>query len=295
MSGTLFVCGTPLGNLEDISARALRILAEADVIACEDTRRTLKLLNYFGINNSSRPAAVLLSYHEHNKRARGKDVIKLLLEGKNVALVTDAGMPAISDPGEDLVNLCYENGLNVTVVPGPSAVVAALALCGLPARRFIFEGFLPREGKERARIVDSLRAEQRAVVFYEAPHRLSQTLGELCAALGERRAALVRELTKKHEEVRRGSLPELTRYFETNEPRGEYVIIVQGISAQEAEINSREKWKDITVMEHVEMYESQGLSRKDAIKRAAADRGVAKSAVYGEVHGVKESEGLGKA
>ena len=269
--GTLYICGTPIGNLEDISLRALRVLREADCVAAEDTRRTLKLLNYYEIKTP------LTSYHEHNKRQKGPDLLRQLRQGSNIALVTDAGMPCISDPGADLVRLCREAGVPVESVPGPSALITALALSGMDSRRFVFEGFLPRENRERRRILSELGPETRTIILYEAPHHLKETLSDLAAALGDRHCALARELTKAHEEILRGALKDLAEKLAENEPVGEYVIIIDSKDTPTPDTN------ELTVREHVEFYVKNGLSEMDAMKRAAKDRGIGKREVYREI------------
>ena len=269
--GTLYICGTPIGNLEDISPRALRALRGADCIAAEDTRHTLKLLNYYEIKTP------LTSYHEHNKREKGPDLVRQLKEGRNIALVTDAGMPCISDPGADLVRLCIEGQIPVEPIPGPSALIAALAVSGMDSRRFVFEGFLPRDRKGRGRILAELQSEPRTIILYEAPHHLKGTLADLAGALGDRPAVLARELTKVHEEIIRGGLCSLVEKFDSMEPVGEYVVI---IDAKEFESNET---CDMSMEEHVKLYMDGGLSEMDAMKRVARDRGIGKREVYGVV------------
>lgn len=277
MSGKLYLCATPIGNLGDVSARCLEVLSSADLIAAEDTRRTLQLLNHFGITKP------LTSYHEHNKREKGGYIISLLKDGKNVALVSDAGTPAISDPGEDMVKLCIENGIEVTSVPGPVAAVNALILSGLNASRFAFEGFLSVNKRHRHEHLESIKNDTRTLIFYEAPHKLKNTIADMREAFGgERKIALARELTKIHEEVRRFTLDEAAAYYEENTPRGEYVIVVEG--AAEKENETENEWNDVPVKEHVERYIAQGMTVKDAVKAAAADRGVPKRDVYNEYH-----------
>jgi 16S rRNA (cytidine1402-2'-O)-methyltransferase len=266
--GTLFICGTPIGNLEDISLRALRVLREADCIAAEDTRHTLKLLNFYEIKTP------LTSYHEHNKHEKGPDLLRQLKQGRSIALVSDAGMPCISDPGVDLVRLCLSSGIPVVSVPGPSAVTTALAISGLDTKRFVFEGFLPRQNKKRRDIISELRFETRTIVIYEAPHHLKETLSDLAAVFGERPAALVRELTKTHEEIERASLEDLASRFIEKEPIGEYVIIVDACS------NNIPDSHEITIEEHVALYLDKGMPEMDAIKHAARDRGIGKREVY---------------
>jgi len=276
--GTLYLVATPIGNLGDISPRALEILGSVDLIAAEDTRRTVQLLNHFEI---SKP---LTSYHEHNKRAKGEYLISLLKEGKNIAQVSDAGTPAISDPGEDLVKLCIENDITVTSVPGPVAGINALILSGLDTSRFAFEGFLSVNKRSRKEHLDLVKNDTHTLIFYEAPHKLKATLADMSDAFGtERRIALVRELTKLHEEVLRMSLGEAVQYYEENNPRGEYVLVIEG--AKEVVSEAEEVWwSNLTVNEHVEAYIEKGSSSKDAIKQVAADRGMPKREVYNEYH-----------
>ena len=277
MSGKLYLCATPIGNLGDVSARCLEVLSSADLIAAEDTRRTLQLLNHFGITKP------LTSYHEHNKREKGGYIISLLKDGKNVALVSDAGTPAISDPGEDMVKLCIENGIEVTSVPGPVAAVNALILSGLSASRFAFEGFSSVNKRHRHEHLESIKNDTRTLIFYEAPHKLKNTIADMREAFGgNRRIALARELTKIHEEVRRFTLDEAAAYYEENAPRGEYVIVVEG--AAEKENETENEWDDVPVKEHVERYIAQGMTVKDAVKAAAADRNAPKREVYNEYH-----------
>ena len=277
MRGKLYLCATPIGNLGDVSARCLEVLSSADLIAAEDTRRTLQLLNHFGITKP------LTSYHEHNKREKGGYIISLLKDGKNVALVSDAGTPAISDPGEDMVKLCIENGIEVTSVPGPVAAVNALILSGLNASRFAFEGFLSVNKRHRHEHLESIKNDTRTLIFYEAPHKLKNTIADMQSVFGgERKIALARELTKIHEEVRRFTLDEAAAYYEENAPRGEYVIVVEG--AAEKGNETENEWEDVPVKEHVERYIAQGMTVKDAVKAAAADRGVPKREVYNEYH-----------
>lgn len=273
-NGTLYICGTPIGNLEDISLRTLRLLKEADIIAAEDTRHTLKLLSHYDIH------AEMLCYQEHNKSAAGRRLIELLKSGKDIALVTDGGMPGISDPGEDLVRLCIENGIPVTASPGPTAAATALVLSGLPAGRFIFEGFLPLDGSDRKEIISNLSDEQRTTVFYVAPHHLKKTLADIYSVLGNRKAALIRELTKKFEEALRGDLMGLIEHYESNEPKGEYVLIVAGLSQEEADLRRRNEFIGVSFTEHTGRYIAQGMDRKNAMKAVARDRGVSKSYVY---------------
>ena len=269
--GVLYLVGTPIGNLADISERAKKVLSEVDFIAAEDTRNSAKLLLCLGIKGE------LVSYHEHNKRVAGERLIARLLAGESCALITDAGMPAISDPGEDVVALAAEAGIKVSVVPGPCAAVSALAMSGLPTGRFAFDGFLPVKGKERRERIEALSHEVRTAILYEAPHKLVTTLTDLCDALGgERRISLCRELTKLNEEVLRFTLADAVEYYQEREPRGEYVLILEGVEATVAE----EDFSALSPEEHVKRYTDGGMSRKDAIKAAAKDRGMAKSDFY---------------
>ena len=284
MPGTLYLCATPIGNLEDMTFRAVRILKEADLIAAEDTRNSVKLLNHFDIHTP------MTSYHEHNKYDKGRRLVEKLLEGSSVALITDAGTPGISDPGEELVKMCHEAGICVTAVPGPAACIAALTVSGLPARRFAFEAFLPTDKKERENVLGALEREQRTIIVYEAPHRLQKTLRLLAERLGERRAAVCRELTKKHETVFQATLPEAAAYYEVNEPKGECVLVIEGRSRQEIEREQQEKWEEMSIEDHFEHYISQGLDRKEAMKRTAKDRGVQKREIYNYLEKKKEKD-----
>lgn len=277
MAGKLYLCATPIGNLEDITLRVLETLKSVDIIAAEDTRHTLKLLNHYDIK------AKLTSYHEHNKYAKAEVLVNELLDGKNIALVTDAGTPAISDPGEELAKAALEAGIEVTSLPGASALVVALSMSPLSSRRFVFEGFLPSEKKERREVLDSLKNETRTIVLYEAPHRLLKTLQELEDVLGDRKINLCRELTKVHEDLLISSIPELRLYFEVNEPRGEMVLIIEGADKEkirEAEIRS---WEEMSIEDHVTFYTEQGFDEKEAMKMAAKDRGVSKRDIYEEL------------
>jgi 16S rRNA (cytidine1402-2'-O)-methyltransferase len=270
-TGTLYICATPIGNLEDITLRALRILREVDYIAAEDTRHTLKLLNHYGI---SKP---LISYHEHNQRERGQRIIELLMQGYNVALVSDSGMPGISDPGIPLIGLARQNGIPVTVLPGPTASIAALVLSGMDTSRFVFEGFLPREKKDREARLEELKREQRTVILYEAPHRLVTTLKDMLDKLGNRKVAVVRELTKVHEEVIILNLERMLEHFKEHPPKGEIVLILEGCAHQDIQDNNT--W-NISIEEHIRQYMAQGFDKKEALKRVAKVRGLPKSEVY---------------
>ncbi len=273
-SGTLYLVATPIGNLEDITFRALRILKEVDLIAAEDTRQTIKLLNHFEIKKS------MVSYFEHNKLEKGNYLLQLLLEGKSIALVSDAGTPAISDPGEDLVRLAIENGITVTMTPGPSAAIMALAISGLPSKRFVFEGFLPANKKLRQEKILSLKDEIRTIIFYEAPHKLKNTLGDLYKLLGNREIALARELTKKFEQVIRCTLEEACKMYVVDSPKGEFVIVLEGIKEEVIFEREKREWEEITLEDHVKMYLKQGLDKKIAMKKTAEDRGISKREVY---------------
>lgn len=280
-NGILYLCATPIGNLGDVSERCLEILKSVDLIAAEDTRRTLQLLNHFGITKA------LTSYHEHNKKAKGEYIVKLLKEGKNVAQVSDAGTPAISDPGEDLVRLCIENGITVTSVPGPVAGITALILSGLPTGRYAFEGFLSVNKRHRHEHLNAVKNDPRTLIFYEAPHKLKTTLSDMRSAFGgERRIALARELTKVHEEIIRTTLDGAVEYYEEKTPRGEYVLVVEG-AKPETEGDEECFWSNMTVAEHVERYISEGMDSKAAIKAAAVDRNVPKREIYSEYHKTK--------
>ncbi len=275
MSGILYLCATPIGNLGDVSSRCLDVFKTVDLIACEDTRRTVQLLNYFGIKKQ------LTSYHEHNKREKGEYIVSLLKEGKNVALVSDAGTPAISDPGEDLVAMCIENDLQITSIPGCVAGVNALILSGLPTRRFAFEGFLSVNKRHRKEHLESVKNDTHTLIFYEAPHKLTYTLKDMLDILGDRRIALCRELTKLHEEIIRTTLSEAQELYTEKSPKGEYVIVIEG--AKEADCDDV-WWEELSVTEHVEKYIQKGDDQKEAIKKAAKDRNVPKRDVYSEYH-----------
>lgn len=273
--GMLYLCATPIGNLEDITLRVLRVLKEADLIAAEDTRNSIRLLNHFEIKTP------LTSYHEYNKIDKAYQLVKKMRQGQNIALITDAGTPGISDPGEEIVRICYEEGIEVTSLPGAAACVTALTMSGLPTRRFAFEAFLPKEKKERQAVLAELVQETRTIIIYEAPHHLVKTLGELCSVLGEeRRLTICRELTKKHEEKMQTTFADSLLYYETNSPRGEYVLIIEGKSRREIEKEQQSSWETMSIEEHMEYYESQKIPHKEAMKLVAKDRGVGKREVY---------------
>ena len=274
MAGTLYLCATPIGNLEDITFRVLRTLKEVDLIAAEDTRNSIRLLNHFEIHTP------MTSYHEYNKIEKGRDLVRQLLEGREIALITDAGTPGISDPGEELVAMCQEAGIRVTSLPGPAACITALTMSGLPTRRFAFEAFLPSDKKEKQAVLEELKTETRTVVLYEAPHRLVRTLEELYAALGNRRISVCRELTKKHETVFGTTLEDALAYYRKQEPRGECVIVMEGRSRRQMVEEKQKAWERMSLAEHMRYYEEQGIGRKEAMKLVAKDRGVGKREVY---------------
>lgn len=274
-AGKLYLCATPIGNLEDMPVRAVRIMKEADVIAAEDTRNSIKLLNHFEIKTP------MTSYHEYNKVDKAAVLVDKMLSGQTVALITDAGTPGISDPGEELVRQAVLAGVEVISVPGPAACVNALIVSGLPTRRFVFEAFLPADKKERQAVLEELERETRTIIIYEAPHRLLKTLTELEGRLGgSRRAAVCKELTKKHETVYRATLSEAVRYYTDNEPRGEYVLVIEGLDRHELVRQKQAEWQEMSVEEHLALYVEQGIDRKEAIKLVARDRGVPKREIY---------------
>ena len=276
MPSTLYLVATPIGNLADVSERAIKVLSEVDFIAAEDTRNTMKLLGSLGIKNE------LVSYFEHNKRASGERIVARLLAGECCALVTDAGMPAISDPGEDIVRLCSEAGITVSIIPGACAAVSALALSALPTRRFAFEGFLSANKGERKRALEALVREERTMIFYEAPHKLRTTLADMLSVLGDRKISLCRELTKLNEEIIRTTISQAIELYNSIPPRGEYVLVVEGCS--EEELKSSVFWANMTISEHVQYYVNQGLKKMDALKAVAKDRDVPKNEIYKEIN-----------
>lgn len=274
-TGTLYLCATPIGNLEDITYRVLRTLKEVDLIAAEDTRNSIRLLNHFEIKTP------MTSYHEYNKIDKAYQLVAKMREGKNIALITDAGTPGISDPGEDIVRICYEEGIPVTSLPGAAACITALTMSGLPTRRFTFEAFLPKDKKEHQAVLEELKTETRTIIIYEAPHHLVRTLQELSDTLGgDRRLTICRELTKRHEEKLQMTLADSLSYYEVNEPRGEYVLIIAGRSREEMKKEEQAGWEALSLEEHMAHYESQGIDRKEAMKRVAKDRGVSKRDIY---------------
>ncbi len=273
-SGTLYLCATPIGNLEDMTFRCIRILKEADIIAAEDTRNSIRLLNHFEIKTP------MTSYHEYNKIEKGQKLVERLLKGENIALITDAGTPGISDPGEELVRMCQEAGITVTAVPGAAACITALTVSGLPTRRFAFEAFLPADKKERQAVLAEMKEETRTMVVYEAPHRLVRTLKTLLDVLGNRRIRVCRELTKKHETVYAAGLEEALAYYEENEPRGECVLVIEGKSREEIRAGEIAGWEGMSVQEHMDFYMGEGMGKKEAMKQVAKDRGVGKREIY---------------
>ncbi len=275
MAGILYLCATPIGNLEDMTFRAVRILKEVDLIAAEDTRNSIKLLNHFEIKTK------MTSYHEHNKVEKAKILVDKLLQGKNIALITDAGTPGISDPGEELVKQAYQAGIVVTSLPGCCAGITALTLSGMSTRRFAFEAFLPQDKKEQKLVLDEMKEEQRTMIIYEAPHRLVKTLKLLLETLGNRRLTVWRELTKKHETIFLTTIEEaITHYTMKETPRGECVLVMEGKSYQEIVKQSQEKWKELGISEHVLYYMQQGFNKKEAMKKVALDRGMTKREIY---------------
>ena len=274
MQGSLYLCATPIGNLEDITMRVLRVLQEVDVIAAEDTRNSIKLLNHFQIKTP------MTSYHEYNKIEKGQDLVRQLLEGKNIALITDAGTPGISDPGEELVKMCYEAGVTVTSLPGPAACITALTLSGLGTRRFCFEAFLPADKKERTAILEELKEETRTIIVYEAPHHLCRTLMQLYETLGNRKITLCKELTKRYENAFATTLEEAMAFYDSNEPKGEYVLVIEGKSRADIEAEKRDSFSSMAIEEHMELYLSKGMDKKEAMKQVAKDRGISKRDVY---------------
>ena len=274
MSGTLYLCATPIGNLEDMTFRCVRILKEVDLIAAEDTRNSIKLLNHFDIHTP------MTSYHEYNKIAKAHTLIEHLENGEDIALITDAGTPGISDPGEELVAMCQEAGITVTAVPGAAACITALTISGLSTRRFAFEAFLPTDKKERQAVLNELMEETRTMIISEAPHRLVRTLELLLATLGDRRIRICRELTKKHETVFATTISAAVEYYKEQEPKGECVLVIEGKSRQEQIEEERQKWEEMSIQEHMDYYMDQGIQKKEAMKMVAKDRGVGKRDIY---------------
>lgn len=277
MAGKLYLCATPIGNLEDITFRVVRTLKEVDLIGAEDTRNSIKLLNHFEIKTP------MTSYHEYNKYDKAKQLVEMMQEGKDIALITDAGTPGISDPGEELVRQCYEAGIEVTSLPGAAACITALTMSGQKTRRFCFEAFLPNDKKEKAKVFGQLKDETRTIIIYEAPHRLLRTLKELEQVLGNRALTICRELTKKYEEAFQTTFEDAIIKYEEKDPKGEFVLVIAGKPVEEIEQEKRRQWEDMTVSEHVEYYVNQGNDKKDAMKLVAKDRGVSKRDIYNEL------------
>ena len=274
MTGTLYLCATPIGNLEDMTFRVIRTLKEVDLIAAEDTRNSIKLLNHFEIQTP------MTSYHEYNKYEKGRKLVEKLLEGQDIALITDAGTPGISDPGEELVKMCYESGISVTSLPGAAACITALTISGLSTRRFAFEAFLQSDKKEREQILKEMETETRTMIVYEAPHRLVKTLKLFLERLGNRKITVCRELTKRHETALAVTLEEAVAHYEANAPKGECVLVIEGKSREEAREEERKQWEEMTIEDHMEVYTKQGMDKKSAMKAVAKDRGVSKRDIY---------------
>ena len=277
MAGKLFLCAPPIGNLEDITYRVVRTLKEVDLIGAEDTRNSIKLLNHFDIKTP------MTSYHEFNKYDKAKVLVQDMLQGKNIALITDAGTPGISDPGEELVRQCYEAGIEVTSLPGAAACITALTMSGQKTRRFVFEAFLPKDKKEKQQVLESLKNEVRTTIIYEAPHRLVKTLKELEKTIGNRPLTICRELTKKYEEAFQTTISEAIEYYDSKEPKGEYVLVIAGKPMEEIQAEKREQWELMTIEEHVQFYMNQDMDKKTAMKMVAKDRGVSKRDIYNEL------------
>lgn len=273
--GMLYLCATPIGNLEDITFRVIRTLKEVDLIAAEDTRNSIKLLNHFEIKTP------MTSYHEHNKVEKAKVLVDKMRAGTNIALITDAGTPGISDPGEELVRQCHEAGIQVTSLPGAAACITALTMSGQPTRRFVFEAFLPFDKKERADVLEELKNETRTIIIHEAPHHLAALIDELTGVLGgDRSVSICKELTKRYEKVWKTTLEEASQFYKSLQPRGEYVLVIAGRNRQELKLEKQKSWDAMSIQEHVAMYENQGIDRKEAMRMAAKDRGISKRDVY---------------
>ena len=277
MAGKLYLCATPIGNLEDITYRVVRTLNEVDLIGAEDTRNSIKLLNHFDIKTP------MTSYHEFNKYDKAKQLVEMMKEGKNIAIITDAGTPGISDPGEEVVRQCFEAGIQVTSLPGPAACITALTMSGQKTRRFCFEAFLPKDKKEKVAVLEELKNETRTIIIYEAPHRLARTLKELRETLGNRQLTLCRELTKKYEEADKTTIDQAIEKYNEKEPRGEYVLVIEGKSQEEIQEENKQKWESMTIEEHMEYYISQGNDKKSAMNLVAKDRGVSKRDIYNQL------------
>jgi 16S rRNA (cytidine1402-2'-O)-methyltransferase len=274
LEGKLFLVGTPIGNLKDITLRALEVIKESDIVAAEDTRQTIKLLNYFNIKKT------MISYHKFNENDKSLDIIKEIENGKKIALVTDAGMPGISDPGSVIVSKCIEKNIDFEVIPGATALITGLVYSGLDSSKFVFRGFLPRGNKERREVIQEIKNYRDSIIIYEAPHRLKSTLSFLLEEMGDRKIAVCKELTKLYENILRGSIIEILEYYQDINPRGEYVIIIQGKSDEEIENEKKSGWEGVDVEDHIKKYMEKGFSKKEAIKLTAKDRGVPKSEIY---------------
>ena len=277
MAGKLYLCATPIGNLEDMTYRVVRTLKEVDLIGAEDTRNSIKLLNHFEIETP------MQSYHEFNKYDKAKELVQMMLDGKDIALITDAGTPGISDPGEELVKECLKNGIEVTSLPGASACVTAISMSGLSTQRFCFEAFLPKDKKKKENVLKQLQNETRTIIIYEAPHRLTKTLAELEKALGNRRVSINRELTKKYEESFLTTLKVAREKYEAEEPRGEFVLVIEGKDQEALDQEERQKWEDMSLEDHMKIYLDEGLDKKAAMKKVAKDRGVSKRDIYNQL------------
>ncbi len=277
MAGKLYLCATPIGNLEDMTYRVVRTLKEVDLIGAEDTRNSIKLLNHFEIETP------MQSYHEFNKYDKAKELVQMMLDGKDIALITDAGTPGISDPGEELVKESLENGIEVTSLPGASACVTAISMSGLSTQRFCFEAFLPKDKKKKENVLKQLQNETRTIIIYEAPHRLTKTLAELEKALGNRRVSINRELTKKYEESFLTTLKDAREKYEAEEPRGEFVLVIEGKDQEALDQEERQKWEDMSLEDHMKIYLDEGLDKKAAMKKVAKDRGVSKRDIYNQL------------
>lgn len=277
MAGKLYLCATPIGNLEDMTYRVVRTLKEVDLIGAEDTRNSIKLLNHFEIETP------MQSYHEFNKYDKAKELVQMMLDGKDIALITDAGTPGISDPGEELVKECLKNGIEVTSLPGASACVTAISMSGLSTQRFCFEAFLPKDKKKKENVLKQLQNETRTIIIYEAPHRLTKTLAELEGALGNRRVSVNRELTKKYEESFLTTLKDAREKYEAEEPRGEFVLVIEGKNQEALDQEERQKWEDMSLEDHMKIYLDEGLDKKAAMKKVAKDRGVSKRDIYNQL------------
>ncbi len=274
--GKLYICPTPIGNLDDITIRTLNTLKEVDIIAAEDTRHTIKLLNHYNIKKT------LTSYHEHNIKEKGPYLINKMLDGLSIALVSDAGMPGISDPGEDLIKIAIENNIDITVLPGATALITALVSSGLPTRRFVFEGFLSSKKKDRKKSLEDLKMEKRTIILYESPHRIKDLLKDIKEVLGDRKLVIARELTKKYEEIFRGNIDKCIERFQRENPKGEFVIIIEGLSEDKLKSINEEMWQDMTIKEHIKLYMDKGINKKVAIKKVSKERNISKRDVYKE-------------